>query len=333
MPMMQTRRHFLTTLSLAGAASFIRVPRARAAEGTLETTTVRLGKSPAICIAPLYVAEELLRAEGFTDIRYVEGPSGTTELLARGKVDFDMNYASNFVRAIDAGEPITLLAGVMVGCFELFGNEGIRSITDLKAKSVGVQAVGSNPHALLTLMAAQVGLDPVKDLHWVTDPSVKPIERFVEGKIDAFLGFPPEPQDLRARHIGHVIVNTAVDRPWSQYFCCLLGGNVDYVRTHPVATKRVLRAILKAADLCASDPERAARRLVDGGFTPRYDYAAQTLSELPYDKWREYDAEDTIRFYALRLRDVGFIKSSPQKIIADGADWHFLEELKRELKA
>jgi NitT/TauT family transport system substrate-binding protein len=156
-----------------------------------------------------------------------------------------------------------------------------------------------------------VGLDP-KVIRWVADPSIKPIELFEQGKIDAFLGFPPEPQDLRARHIGHVLVNTAVDHPWSQYFCCLLGGNADFVRKHPVATKRVLRAILKATDLCATDPARAARRLVDGGFTPRYDYALQTLNDNPYDKWREWDAEDTIRFYALRLRDAGFIKSTPQ---------------------
>ena len=138
---------------------------------------------------------------------------------------------------------------------------------------------------------------------------------------------------MRARHIGHVIVNTAVDRPWSQYFCCMLGGNADYVRAHPVATKRVLRAILKSADLCATDPARAARRLVDGGFTARYDYALQALSELPYDKWREYDAEDTVRFYALRLHEVGMIKTTPQKIIANSTDWRFLNELKRELKA
>jgi NitT/TauT family transport system substrate-binding protein len=54
---------------------------------------------------------------------------------------------------------------------------------------------------------------------------------------------------------------------------------------------------------------------------------------LPYDKWREYDPEDTIRFYALRLHEAGFIKSTPQKIIADSTDWRFLDELKRELKA
>jgi NitT/TauT family transport system substrate-binding protein len=182
-------------------------------------------------------------------------------------------------------------------------------------------------------MAAQVGLDPVKDIHWVSDPSIKPIELFVDGKIDAFLGFPPEPQDLRARHIGRVLVDTAVDRPWSQYFCCMLAGSRRYVRDHPIATKRFLRAILKTADLCATEPARAARLLVDGGFTPRYDYALQTLKDNPYDKWREYDAEDTVRFYALRLREAGFIKSTPQKIISENTDWRFLNELKRELKA
>ena len=59
----------------------------------------------------------------------------------------------------------------------------------------------------------------------------------------------------------------------------------------------------------------------------------QALSELPYYKWRDYDAEDTIRFYALRLYEAGLIKASPHKIIAEGTDWRFLNELKRELKA
>jgi NitT/TauT family transport system substrate-binding protein len=334
MPMMQTRRRFLATLSMAAAAGLLRARPASAAEGALETTTVRLRKTPSLCQTPQYIADELLRAEGFTDIRYVELPGGdTSEPLAHGIVDFDSNYASNFVKAIDAGEPITMLAGLHVGCFELFGNEGIHSITDLKGKSAGVQALGSNNYTLVALMAAQVGLDPVKDIHWVTDPAAKSKDLFIDGKIDAFLAFPPEPQELRARRIGHVIVNTAVDRPWSQYFCCFLAGNPDYVRMHPVATKRVLRAILKATDLCASDPARAARRLVDGGFAARYDYALQTLTDNPYDKWREYDAEDTIRFYALRMHEAGFIKSRPQKIIAESTDWRFLDEVKRELKA
>jgi NitT/TauT family transport system substrate-binding protein len=333
MPMMQTRRRFLTTLSLAVGAGLIRMPHVMAAEGALETTSVRLLKNPAICIAPLYVAEELLRAEGFTDIRFVEVPTANeiTTALAEGKVDFTGGFAAFHVAAIDAGaRNYTLLAGVHAGCFELFAQEGIRSIADLKGKSVGLELAMPS---LLILMAAHVGLDPAKDIHWVTDPKVKPLDSFADGKIDAFLGFPPEPQKLRARHAGHVIVSTAVDRPWSQHYCCMLAGSQDYVQKHPVATKRVLRAILKAADVCATEPARVAQSLVDGGYTNRYDYALQTLSELPYDRWRDYDAEDTVRFYALRLYDAGLIKSNPNKIIAEYTDWRFLDELKRELKA
>jgi NitT/TauT family transport system substrate-binding protein len=233
---------------------------------------------------------------------------------------------------IDRGDAITVLAGVHPGCFELFAKESIRSIVDLKGKSVGIQGVGYSQYNFLASMATYVGLDPVKDINWVISPTVKPMDLFAQGKIDAFLGFPPEPQELRARGIGRVIVNSAIDRPWSLYFCCMLAGNSEFIQNNPVATKRVLRAILKAADLCVSNPEQVARQIVAGGFTPRYDYALQALKEVPYAKWRDYNPEDTVRFYALRLQEAGVITSTPQKIIADGTDWRFLDELKRELK-
>jgi NitT/TauT family transport system substrate-binding protein len=307
----------------------------RAAAGALETTTVRLPKSQSICVAPEDVAEELLRAEGFTDIRYVPMPAGvnTPDMIERGALDFGMNYASVQVAGIDRGVAMKTLAGVHVGCFELFVNKDVHSLVELRGRSVGVPALGSPSHLFLSVIAAEVGIDPGREIHWITSGPVRPKQLFIDGKIDAFLGFPPEPQELRARKIGRVVLDSSVDRPWSQYFCCMLAGSNDYVQHHPVATKRVVRAILKAADLCVSDPAGVARQLVAGGVTDRYEYAEQALREIPYDKWRDYDAEDTMRFYALRLQDVGMIKSSPQKIIADGTDWRFLDELKRELKA
>jgi NitT/TauT family transport system substrate-binding protein len=327
----QTRRRFLTTLSLAGVAGFTGAPFTPAASETLETTTVRIVNDGSICIAPLFAAEELLRAEGFADIHYIETPADRqVKALADGKLDFALSLLEA-IPLIDAGAPIAVLAGVHVGCIELFAQEGIRGISDLKGKRVGLQEAAPD---LLILMAAQVGLDPAKDIEWVTAaPQIKPLDLFADGKIDAFLGFPPEPQELRARHAGHVIVNSAIDRPWSQYFCCQLVGSRDYIHRYPVATKRLLRAVLKAADLCAADPARVARRIVDRGFTSRYEFALQTLSDVPYKSWRDYDIEDSVRFYALRMNEAGLIKSAPQKIIAKGTDWRFLDELKRELKA
>ena len=334
MQMTQNRRRFLTTLSAAGCASVLGGARSSAQDGPLETTTVRLAKISGICIAPQYVADELLRAEGFTDIRHLPTEAGVPAALslARGDVDFTANFAPALMIAIDAGEPITMLGGEHIGCFELFAREGIRSILDLKGKAIGVQGLGSSQHVFVSSIAAHVGLNPARDIQWITSSSPKPMELFAEGKIDAFLGFPPEPQELRARNIGRVIFNSAADRPWSQYFCCMLAAHRDYVRRHPVATKRVMRAILKAADLCITQPEQVAQRIVQAGFTPRYDYALQTLREIPYGKWREYDPEDTIRFYALRLREAGMIRATPGKIVAEGMDLRFWNELRRELK-
>src|SRR5262249_52943771 len=184
----------------------------------------------------------------------------------------------------------------------------------LKGKTVAVIELGLTHHVFLASMLASVGLDPRKDITFVERPSAEAMKMLAEGKIDAYLGFPPEPQELRARKIGHVIVNSAKDRPWSQYFCCMVTGNREFVRRHPVATKRAIRAILKSADICALEPERVARLLVDKGVSERYDYALQTMKDLPYGKWREYDPEDAVRFYALRLRQAGMIKSTPQKI-------------------
>jgi NitT/TauT family transport system substrate-binding protein len=332
--MPQTRRRFMTALPLAGLAGLSAWPHQADAEAPPEVTSIRFVKSPSLCAAPKFLVQELLRTEGFTEVQYV---SGQTDVLKRGlgdgTVDFDLDFAPRHVVNIDRGLAITILGGVHVGCFDLIAAEHIRRVTDLRGKRIGISALESSQHMFLAPIAANVGIDPAKDFDWVVDPSVKPVQLFVEGKIDAFLGFPPESYELRAQKIGHVIFSSVVDRPWSHYFCCMLAGNREFVSKYPIATKRVTRAILKATDLCASNPELAARQMVDGGFSSRYDYVLQTLRELPYDKWREYDAEDTVRFYALRLRETGFIKSDPQTIISHGTNWRFLDELRRELKA
>lgn len=336
MPKMQSRRQFVASMSLTSAsvAGLVRAARGEAAEEPPETASVRFMRTPSLCHAPQFVAEELLRAEGFTEIRYIEGASSAeiNEAVASGRVDFNTHFAPQWASVIDGGGPVTVLSGVHVGCFELFGKENIRSIADLKGKTVGIAALGSSDHLFVSVMAAHIGLDPASDIHWVTSQSPSPAELFADGKIDACLGLPPVPQQLRARNIGHVVVNSATDRPWSQYFCCMLAGNREFVQKNPIATRRVVRAILKGVDFCASEPAAAAQRLVDGRFAARYDYALQTLRDVPYDKWREYDTEDTLRYYALRLHELRFIKSTPQKIIAAGTDWRFLNELKRELK-
>ncbi|HEY7364984.1 MAG TPA: ABC transporter substrate-binding protein [Methylomirabilota bacterium] len=331
----RSRRTFLTAFSLVGTAGLLGIGADPvAAEPPPETRRIRLIRIPSICRSPQYIADELLRGQGFTDIEYVRlaGGGASVAALARGEADFSMNYSGPVIVRMDAGDPLVVLGGIHTGCFELFGTDRVRSIRDLKGKTVAVIELKGSEYVFLASMAAYVGLDPRKDINFVAHPVAESIELLAAGKIDAFLGFPPIPQELRARKIGHSVVNSGVDRPWSQYFCCVATTNREFLRRYPVATKRALRAILMANSICALEPDRVARHLVDQGFAERYDYAFQTLKEIPYSRWREFDPEDTFRFYGLRLYEAGLIKTNPNKLIAQGTDWRFLKELKKELK-
>src|SRR5438093_7828903 len=278
-----SRRAFLRGLTLAGTTGLLSArPGLAVAEPPPETTTLRLLKETGrICWAPQYVAEDLLRAEGFTDVTYVDFPGGAVaESLGAAKADLSLHFVGPNIMRLDAGDPVVFLAGVHVGCFEVLATERVRRISDLKGKTVGVSSLRGAEHVFIASVAAHVGLRPQQDITWAVNPPDESIRLLSAGQIDAFLGFPPVPQDVRAQQIGHVLVNSAVDRPWSQYFCCLVISSQEFVRKHPVATKRALRAILKAADMCAQEPERTARALVDGKYTPPSDFALPLVLEI-----------------------------------------------------
>ena len=237
-------------------------------------------------------------------------------MIASGEVDFARDFAPSHLLTLGAGARVTILAGLHIGRFEVIAKDDIRSIADLRGRIIGTDA--SDKALLLSIMASLIGLDPARDIRGVDTVDAEPIQLFTEGKIDALLtegkidallAVPPILQEVRARSIGHVIASSIADRPWSQYHCCLLGTRTEFAHQYPVATKRLLRAILKGADLCVLQPARVA----DNGYAARYDYALQALSEMRYDLWRDYDPEDSLRFYALRMHEAGLIKSSPQE--------------------
>jgi NitT/TauT family transport system substrate-binding protein len=328
----QTRRRLLATLSSAAAATAFGDARISAQDAPPETTTIRLAKVPGICIAPQYIAEELLRMEGFSEVRYVDVPLDLVHrAVGTNSIDLNIGFIAQYIVELDLATPILLLSGVHVGCFELFGTKRVNSIRDLKGKTVSVPALGSAHHNFIASMAAYVGVDAKREINFVAHPVSESTRLLAEEKVDALMGFPPVPQELRHKKIGHVVVSSGLDRPWSQYLCCVVAGNREFVRRHPVATKRAVRAIVKATDFCAAKPEQAARLVAEKGY--QYDYALQTMKEIPYARWRDYDPDDAIRFYALRLREAGMIKASPASLIAQGTDWRIFNELKRELKS
>ena len=234
-----------------------------------------MAQIPTICWSPQYLAEEFLLAEGFTDVQYIKLPStgAVAKSLASGETDISLHFAAGAAIVIDAGDPIRLLAGAHVGCWELFGGDRVQSIRDLRGKTVAVTEVAptASDYAFMVIVLTAIGIDPVKDVNFEAHKKDEAIQLLADGKVDAYMAFPPTNQQLRAQNIGHVVLNSMEDKPWSQYFCCLVAVNSDFFAKHPVATKRALRAILKGADVCFREPERAARFIVDKGYTDNYD--------------------------------------------------------------
>jgi NitT/TauT family transport system substrate-binding protein len=333
-----SRREFLVKFSALGVGACLGLDSGTAsAEPPPETTTLKMIFDPgisAICYAPQFVAEELLRAEGFKNIRYVKlvGDSETTT-IASGQADINADFAASTVLALDRGSPITVLSGLHVGCMEVVSAGRVKTIRELRGKTLGLSAFGGPDHILMSSMLAYVGIDPRKDVKWALYEPLGESKILAEEKVDAIVVFPPRSQELRAQKIGHVVVDTATDKPWSQYFCCLVVANLNFARQYPIATKRALRALLKGADLCAQDPARAARDIVDKGFAPNYEHALATLRGFAYNRWRTDNPDSTLRFHALRLRDIGMIKTNPNTLITRAGDWRLLRDLQKELKA
>ena len=335
-----SRRQFLGQLTAASAAGFIGLrPGVAAAEPPPETTSISIVFDPGIpilCYGPQYVATELLRAEGFTEINYspfIDASLNDAKVVGAGNADISASWVGDLITVAESGKPVVGLSGMHIGCTEIFAHRGIKSFRDLKGKKVAIFAEDSAEKIWFSIMFSYIGLDPEQDIEWVIRPYEEWSELLATGKVDAMMLWPPDTQAFREQNIGHVILNTTTDRPWKDYFCCVIAGNRDYVEKHPVATKRALRAMLKATDLCALEPELAARTVIRNGFPTDYDRALQVFREIPYAQWREYDPEDSLRFYALRMYQLGLIDRAPDRLITEISDWRFLNELKRELKA
>jgi len=335
-----SRREFLGGLALTGAAAALGwLPETgiAAVEPPPETTRLRIHRGKPACWAPIYVAEPLLRDEGFTDVQYVFGhQTEVAKMSKEGAFDLNAGFSSKSMYNLEHQEhPLKYLSGLHVGCYALVGSERTKSIRDLKGKTVWAGAIKNDgPHIFFSTIVAYVGMDPRTDVNYVWVSKDEAIRLFQDGKIDAFMSFPPGAHELMHKGIGHLLVDTNVDKPWSQYFCCMMTGHSDFIKKNPIATKRALRAILKVTDIVSRDPGLATRALIANKVITEteYEHTLPELKHIPYGNWRQYNPEDTIRFYALRMRDIGMIKSNPQQFIDQHTDWRFINELKKDFR-
>src|SRR5215471_19671114 len=154
-----SRRRFMRFTLAATATPLAFSAEHVGAEPPPETTRLRVVVGRSLCTAPQIVAEELLSGEGFTDLQYLKKAAlrEVETALASGEADLGLHFAAPLIVRLEAGDPIVILAGSHVGCFELFGTRQVRVIRGLKGRTVAVPDLQTGPITFVSSIVAYIG--------------------------------------------------------------------------------------------------------------------------------------------------------------------------------
>jgi NitT/TauT family transport system substrate-binding protein len=298
-----------------------------------ETTAIRLG--PGACDAPMMIAERYLQEEGFTNVQFVTagGPPG----LTGDRADLVVMFVPTLTSAVEAGAAIIGVGGLHTGCAEIWAPPNVATLKDARGRTVVVTAKTPEnlPYSYIALGLKNAGVDP-SEVNFVVQPDANLTQLFLEGKSDllflattADVAFKSNPQNK-----GHVVLDQAMEKPWSEQNCCMLTTTTAWLKANPIATRRALRAIYRAADSLPKDRIDAAKVAAEKGLfggPANIELVRGAANMVPYD-WRDYDVSESMRFHAKLMSAVNLSKLTPEETITKSTDLRFAKELATELK-
>lgn len=297
-----------------------------------ESTTIRLGIGA--CDLPIFAAERNLRDEGFTDVQFSDSPA--VPALTGGKADLVTMFVTTLAVNVEAGTPLLGLGGLHTGCAQVWAPLGVATMKDLVGRTVVVRskAPTDNTYAYIAIGLKNAGVDP-SSVNFVVQPDADLTKMFLDGKSDALFlaaqntfAFQTNPGNK-----GHVVLDQAMEAPWSQEVCCVLTTTTDWAKANPVAAKRALRAIYRAADSIPMDRADLAKVATDSGLfggAKNVAVVRGAANMVPYD-WRNYDLAESTRFHAKLLNQVGLSKMTPDEAVTRATDLLFSQQLRREI--
>jgi NitT/TauT family transport system substrate-binding protein len=342
-----TRREFMRLAGLAGtglaatslfnacAPAPVATPAPPASATPLpppETTTIRLNFDA--CDLAIVAAERNLRDEGFTDVQFSD--SGALIALVGGKADLGAVFMQNLEVGVEAGKPVVALGSLHPGCVQIWAPQGVATLKDLSGRTVveHSKAPADFIYAFLAISLKNAGVDPAS-VNFVFQSDADLTKLFLDGKNDALflaardaIAFQTNPANK-----GHIVMDGAMDATWSQQNCCALTATTEWVKANPVAAKRALRAIYRAADAIPADRADAAKIATDKGLFGGAQNVALVrgaANMVSYD-WRKYDFVESVRFHAKLMNDVGLLKMTPDEAVTRATDPRFYRQLQSEI--
>jgi NitT/TauT family transport system substrate-binding protein len=298
-----------------------------------ETKTIRIALGA--CDAPQMISERYLQEEGFADIQLTD--AGGLAALTGAKADLASLFVPALATAVDSGKAVVGLGGLHTGCAEMWAPQGVATLKDLRGHTVVVNAKTPDnlAYSMMAIALKNVGVDP-SEVTFVVQADADLTKSFLDGKSDLLFlattgafAFGTNPANK-----GHLVLEQAMDAPWSQQDCCVITTTTDWLKANPIAAKRALRAIYRAADTLPKDRADAAKVATDKGLfggSKNVELVRGAANMVPYD-WRTYDVAASMRFHAQLLNAVSLIKFTPDEAVTKATDLRFAKELAVEIK-
>lgn len=233
--------------------------------------TVRIGHYGGTCDAPTYVAYEkgFFKKNGL-NVELVKIDFNTLkDGIATGKIDA-VNASPGLFKPIEQGLNIKITNGIHTGCIQgvVPVNSHIKSIKDLKGKTIGIDAIGGVPMVLLSIELNRNGIDPKNDVTWKVYPDPQLQQAMDKGEIDAFVTWDPfGEQSIESGKARKIYGNNHNGDPNNQY-CCFVGINGKLLKENPQIAKAITQSYADADRWIEQHPHEAAQLEVDKKYIP-----------------------------------------------------------------
>ena len=214
-------------------------------------TKIKVGYIGITCEAPLFVAVEkgFFQEEGLDPSMVKCDWSTYKDTLALGGIDITHHLIMMFLKPIEQGMDVKILAGVHKGCLRVQTStkSTIAKVEDLKGKRIGVQGMGTPPFIFANRALAVHGLDPARDVSWQVFPVGELGLALEKGLVDAIATSEPIGTMLTSGGKVKNIADQATDEPFASEYCCAVVANGKFVANNPKVAAAATRAILKGA--------------------------------------------------------------------------------------
>lgn len=280
----------------------------------------------ALCTSAVPVAMEAGIFEKHNlDVELVNFGGSTDQLLeaiGSGKADVGIGMILRWLKPLEQGFDVKLVAGVHGGCSYLVGSRkaGISDILSLRGKTIGVADFASPDKNLYEIILQNHGLDPDKDVEWKQYPQELMSMAVEKGEIQAYVAGDPNVYYQVKNSNGNLFrVASNATNEFADRTCCVLGVRGGLLREDPEAAIAVTRAVLEASQMVNANPSHAVE--VAGHYAPRSATPAdltEMLKSYPYGEQPiGSDFQRQVLLYANELKRAGVLKPStdPQRYV------------------